>query len=63
MVCIGGVTNYLLDKEKAGIQELLRVLKLEGILIVGSMSFIGASFYYLEGIHCEKDQLGLEATR
>ncbi|MHA6530071.1 class I SAM-dependent methyltransferase [Paenibacillus sp. BAC0078] len=63
VVCIGGVINYLLDKEKAGIQELLRVLKPEGILIVGSMSFIGASLYYLEGIRYEKDQFGLEATR
>ncbi|WP_019909458.1 class I SAM-dependent methyltransferase [Paenibacillus sp. HW567] len=63
VVCIGGVINYLLDKETAGIQELLRVLKPEGILIVGAMSFIGASLYYLEGIRYEKDQFGLEATR
>ncbi|WP_040949044.1 class I SAM-dependent methyltransferase [Gorillibacterium massiliense] len=63
VVCIGGVINYLLDKEKDGIQEILRVLKSDGILIVGSMSFIGASLYYLEGIRYEKDQFGLEATR
>lgn len=63
VVCIGGVINYLLDKEKDGIQEILRVLKPDGVLIVGSMSFIGASLYYLEGIRYEKDQFGLEATR
>ncbi|WP_410768733.1 class I SAM-dependent methyltransferase [Fontibacillus sp. BL9] len=63
VVCIGGVINYLLDKEKDGIQEILRVLKSDGVLIVGSMSFIGASLYYLEGIRYEKDQFGLEATR
>lgn len=63
VVCIGGVINYLLDKEKDGIQEMLRVLKPDGVLIVGSMSFIGASLYYLDGIRYEKDQLGLEATR
>ncbi|MEK5493034.1 class I SAM-dependent methyltransferase [Paenibacillus sp. FSL R7-0297] len=61
VVCIGGVINYLLDKEKDGIQEILRVLKPDGVLIVGSMSFIGASLYYLEGIRYEK--FGLEATR
>ncbi|WP_150271853.1 class I SAM-dependent methyltransferase [Paenibacillus tepidiphilus] len=63
VVCIGGVINYLLDKEKAGIQELLRVLKPGGILIVGSMSLIGASLYYLNGIRYEKDQFGINATR
>ena len=50
VVCIGGVINYLLDREKNGIQEMLRVLKPGGILIVGAMSFIGASLYYLDGI-------------
>lgn len=63
VVCIGGVINYLLDREKDGIQEMLRVLKPGGILIVGAMSFIGASLYYLDGIRYEKDQFGIEATR
>ena len=63
VVCIGGVINYLLDKEKDGIQELLRVLKPNGILIVGAMSFIGASLYYLDDIRSKKDLFGIEATR
>ena len=63
VVCIGGVINYLLDKEKDGINEMLRVLKPGGTLIVGAMSFIGASLYYLDGIRYEKDQFGLEATK
>lgn len=63
VVCIGGVINYLLDREADGIRELLRVLKPGGLLIVGSMSFIGASMYYLDGIRYEKDQFGIEATR
>ncbi|ETT69706.1 methyltransferase type 12 [Paenibacillus sp. FSL R7-277] len=63
VVCIGGVINYLLDREADGIRELLRVLNPGGILIVGSMSFIGASMYYLEGIRYEKDQFGIDATR
>lgn len=63
VVCIGGVINYLLDREKDGIQEMLRVLKPGGILIVGAMSFIGASLYYLDGIRYEKDQFGIEATK
>ncbi|MBU3113891.1 methyltransferase domain-containing protein [Clostridium lacusfryxellense] len=38
IVCIGGVINYLLDKEKDGINEMLRVLKPGGTLIVDAMS-------------------------
>lgn len=63
VVCIGGVINYLLDKEKDGIGEMLRVLKPGGKLIVGAMSFIGASLYYLDGIRMEKNQFGIEATK
>lgn len=63
IVCIGGVINYLLDKENEGVAEMLRVLKPGGMLIVGAMSFIGASLYYLDGIRYEKDQFGLDATR
>lgn len=63
VVCIGGVINYLLDRQSDGVSEMLRVLKPGGILIIGAMSFIGASLYYLDGIRCEKDQFGLEATK
>lgn len=63
IVCIGGVINYLLDKEKDGVTEMLRVLKPGGTIIVGAMSFIGASLYYLDGIRCEKNQFGIEATK
>ena len=60
IICIGGVINYLLDRENDGIAEMLRVLNPGGILIVGAMSFIGASLYYLDGIRNEKEQFGLD---
>lgn len=63
IVCIGGVINYLLDKEEDGVTEMLRVLKPGGLIIVGAMSFIGASLYYLDGIRYEKEQFGIEATK
>lgn len=63
IVCIGGVINYLLDKEADGIAEMLRVLKPGGLMVIGTMSFIGASLYYLDGIRYEKDQFGIDATR
>jgi len=63
VVCVGGVINYLLDKEQDGIEEMLRVLKPGGTLLLGSMSFIGASLFYLDGIRYEKDLFGIEATK
>jgi len=63
IVCIGGVINYLLEKELIGIEEMLRVLKPGGKLIIGAMSFIGASLFYLDSIRGEKDLLGIEATK
>ena len=60
VVCIGGAINYLLDREADGITEMLRVLKPGGILVMGAMSFIGASLYYLDGIRYEKINSGLK---
>lgn len=42
IVCIGGVINYLLDRESEGVAEMLRVLKPGGVIVVGAMSFIVA---------------------
>lgn len=63
VVCVGGVVNYLLDRERDGVCEMLRVLKPGGILIVGSMGFIGSAMFYLDAIRQEKNQFGMEATR
>ncbi len=63
VICIGGIINYLLDKENDGLAEMLRILKPGGILIIGAMSFIGASLYYLDSIRREKNEFGIEATK
>jgi ubiquinone/menaquinone biosynthesis C-methylase UbiE len=61
-VCIGGPINYLFDKEENAINEMLRILKSHGKLILGSMSLIGALMYYLDGIIFEKGMFGIDAT-
>ncbi len=61
-VCIGGPINYLFDKEENAINEILRILKSGGKLILGSMSLIGALMYYLNGVLYEKGMLGIDAT-
>lgn len=63
IVCIGGVINYLLDREKDGVKEMYRVLKPGGRIVLGAMSFLGASLYYLDGMRNEKNEFGIEATK
>jgi len=53
----------LLDKELTGIEEMLRVLRPGGKLIIGAMSFIGSALFYLDGIREEKNLFGIEATK
>ncbi|MDT8719273.1 class I SAM-dependent methyltransferase [Clostridium sp. 19966] len=61
-VCIGGPINYLFDKEENAINEMLRILKPKGKLILGSMSLVGALMYYLGGVIYEKGLFGIDAT-
>ena len=61
-VCIGGPINYLFDKEKQAIQEMLRIIKPNHKLILGAMSKIGAIIYHMAGVLYEKNLFGIEAT-
>lgn len=63
VVCIGGALNYLFDKEKDGIKEMLRILKPGGKLILGVVSKIGSLMYYMQGVAQEKERFGIEATK
>ena len=63
VVCIGGALNYLFEREEDAINEMLRILKPGGKLILGVMSKIGSLMYYMEGMAQEKEKFGIEATR
>lgn len=38
VVCVGGPLSYLLDKESVGVQQVLRVVKPGGTVVLGVMS-------------------------
>lgn len=63
VVCIGGALNYLFDREKDGIREMLRILRPGGKLILGVMSKIGSLMYYMDSMAQEKERFGIEATK
>lgn len=63
VVCIGGALNYLFEREEDAINEMLRILKPGGKLILGVMSKIGSLMYYMEGMAQEEEKFGIEATR
>ena len=49
-VCFGGPLSYVLDRADDAIDELLRVTRLGGHLLVGVMSLIGATASNLPGV-------------
>ncbi len=63
VVCVGGVLNYAMDREKSAIQEMLRVTKRSGILILGVNSVVGVMLRCMPGIVSEKGKFGIEAMR
>lgn len=62
-VCIGGPLNYLFEREKNALQEMLRILKPGGLLVLGCISRLGAMIYHMGGIAYEKNLFGIQATK
>ena len=63
VICVGGALNYTFDKEQAAINEMLRVTKPGGILIVGAVALFNSLMRYLGAIADEKKQFGIDATK
>jgi hypothetical protein len=60
---VGGALNYTFDKEQAAINEMLRVAKPGGIVIVGAVALFNSLMRYLTPIVEEKKQFGIDATK
>lgn len=63
VICVGGALNYTFDKEQAAINEMVRVTKSGGIVIVGAVALFNSLMRYLSAIVEEKQQFGIDATR
>ena len=63
VVCIGGPLSYLLDQEKRGVQEVLRVMKPGGIAIFGVMSLISTLIRFMGALKSERDAIGIDNLR
>jgi ubiquinone/menaquinone biosynthesis C-methylase UbiE len=63
VICVGGALNYTFDKEQAAINEMLRVAKPGGIVIVGAVALFNSLMRYLTPIVEEKKQFGIDATK
>ena len=63
VVCIGGALSYLLDQEKCGVQEALRIVKPGGIAILGVMSLINTVIKVMESLKPERDAVGIDNLR
>ena len=63
VVCIGGALSYLLDQEKRGVQEALRIAKPGGIAIFGVMSLISTLIRFMGTLKQERDAIGIDNLR
>jgi ubiquinone/menaquinone biosynthesis C-methylase UbiE len=63
VICVGGALNYTFDKEQAAINEMLRVTKPGGTVIVGAVALFNSLMRYLAAVVEEKKQFGIDATR
>ena len=63
VVCIGGALSYLLDQERVGIRQMLRVLKPGGRMVLGVMSLLSTVVLFMGGLKAEKDAIGPDNMR
>ena len=63
VVCVGGPLSYLLDKEPVGVQQLLRVVRPGGIVVLGVMSLINTVVLFMDMLPAEKEAIGMDNLR
>ena len=63
VVCVGGPLSYLLDKEPVGVQQLLRVVRPGGIVVLGVMSLINTVVLAMGMLPAEKEAIGMDNLR
>ncbi|MDE0452903.1 MAG: class I SAM-dependent methyltransferase [Gammaproteobacteria bacterium] len=63
VVCVGGPLSYLLDKEAAGVREMLRVVRPGGIVVLGVMSLISTLVLFMGMVPAETEKIGIDNMR
>lgn len=63
VICVGGALNYTFEKAEAAVQEMLRVVKPGGIVVIGVISLVNSLIRFLPAVLAEKREFGIAATR
>ncbi|MDQ3704696.1 MAG: class I SAM-dependent methyltransferase [Chloroflexota bacterium] len=61
-VCYGGALSYVFDRAGQALEELLRVTKPGGYVLLSVMSLLGSTNAFLTGVLKVAEEFGLEAT-
>lgn len=61
-VCYGGALSYVFDRAAQALEELLRVTKPGGYVLLSVMSLLGSTNAFLAGVFKVAEEFGLEAT-
>ncbi len=63
VVCVGGPLSYLLDRESAGVRQMLRVVRPGGIVVLGVMSLINTLVLFMGMVPEETEKIGIDNMR
>ena len=63
VVCVGGPLSYLLDQQSVGVQQVLRVVRSGGIVVIGVMSLINTLVLFMGMLPAEKEAIGISNLR
>ena len=63
VVCVGGALNYTFDRAQEAVDEMIRVTRPGGTLVLGVISLTNSLIRYLPAVLSEKRAFGIEATR
>ena len=63
VVCVGGPLSYLMDKQSVGVQQVLRVVRPGGIVVLGVMSLVNTLVLFMGMVPAETEKIGIDNMR
>lgn len=63
VVCVGGPLSYLMDQQPVGVQQVLRVVRPGGVVVLGVMSLVNTLVRFMGMVPAETEKIGIDNMR